>query len=271
MKSTEYKSRLNQLESILRDSHFLLQNKNFPIHHFKSEPFPDEIPLVFKAISKEHFQLPEKTILSSEGEIVAVDQYLTRNFSCKRCVDRERGIRSFLQRGRKKLLILHYSGNSGIKSASFAKRSNKIIFRTQEIESLFSELMQESIHENYEEFFYQEYPGCHFNQNSNSGQWQKRSIECDSQILETVIKEDIKAILVLGSSAILRWDQEFCRANQGKVMSWNFANQMKIPFLITRSPEALSFAKSKSEEEYLKISSEMKDHIKKLINLAGDI
>jgi hypothetical protein len=90
-------------------------------------------------------------------------------------------------------------------------------------------------------------------------------------IRESVIKEDIKAILVLGSSAILRWDQDFCRANQGKVMSWNFANQMKIPFLITRSPEALSFAKSKSEEEYLKISSEMKDHIKKLINLAGDI
>jgi hypothetical protein len=271
MKSTVYKSRLNQLESILRDSYFLLNNENLPIHNFKMEPFPDEIPFVFKPISKDHFHSQDKTILSPEGEIVAVDQYLTRNFSCKRCIDRERGIRSFIQRGRKKLLILHYSGNSGLKSAAFAKRSNKIIFRTQEIESLFGELINDSIQENYEEFFYQEYPGCHFNQNSTAEQWQKRSIECDSQILETITKEGIKAILVLGSSAVLRWEPEFCKTNQGKVMNWSFPNQLKIPFLITRSPEALSFAKNKSDSDYLKIFSEMKDHVQKLIKFAGDI
>lgn len=271
MKSIEYKSRLNQLESILRDSYFLLNNENLPIHNFKTEPFPGEIPFVFKPIAKDHFHLPDKTILNPEGEVVAVDHYLTRNFSCKRCIDRERGIRSFLQRGRKKLLILHYSGNSGLKSAAFAKRSNKIIFRTQEIESLFGDLILDSIKENYEEFFYQEYPGCHFNQKSSPEQWKQRSEECDSQILETITKEGIKAILVLGSSAVLRWEADFCKKNQGKVMNWNFTNQIKIPFLITRSPEALAFAKNKSDSDYNKIFSEMKEHIQKLVKLTGEL
>jgi len=59
--------------------------------------------------------------------------------------------------------------------------------------------------------------------------------------------------------------------NQGKVMNWNFTNQIKIPFLITRSPEALAFAKNKSDSDFNKIFSEMKEHIQKLVKLTGEL
>jgi hypothetical protein len=269
MKSSEYKNRLNQLESILLETNFLIQNHDIPIHHFNSEQFPDEISFIFKPIAIDYFNLPEKAVLSSEGEIISVDNYLTRNFPCKKCKDRERGIRSFLQRGRKKLLILHYSGDTGIKGSAYAKKSSKTIFRSIEVENSFKDLISEALDENYLEYFYQEYPACHFNTVSNPEDWQRRSIECDSHVLETIQKEKIKAILVLGSSAILRWNSNFCKTNQGKVMNWTFADQTKIPFLITRSPEALVHSKNKSDSDYNNIIQEVKDHILKLYHQVG--
>jgi hypothetical protein len=269
MKSSEYKNRLYQLESILLDTNFLLQNQDIPIHHLHHELFPDEINFIFKPIAFDHFSLQEKTVMSSEGEIISVDNYLTRNFPCKKCKERDRGIRSFLQRGRKKLLVLHYSGETGIKGSLFAKKSSKTIFRSIEVENSFKELIYDSLKENYLEFFYQEYPACHFNADSKSEDWLRRSIECDSHVLETIQKEKIKAILVLGSSAVLRWNPDFCKTNQGKIMNWTFADQTKIPFIITRSPEALIHSKNKSDTEYNILIQEVKDHLIKLQNQVG--
>ena len=73
MKSSEYKNRLYQLESILLDTNFLLQNQDIPIHHLHHELFPDEINFIFKPIAFDHFSLQEKTVMSSEGEISEID------------------------------------------------------------------------------------------------------------------------------------------------------------------------------------------------------
>jgi len=259
MDPNTYRNRLRILEDILNEAAFLLRNNEFPIHQLNSEILPEDIPLLFQPAQVSAFSSSE-TILDSQGEILAVENYLTRNFSCRRCPDRDRGIRGFLIRGRKKLLILHYSGNTSGQNAIF-KRSNRIIFRSSEIQSCFQELLESALQTNFEEFYYQEYPGCHFTKNSSQNDWKRRVAACDVHVLETIQKENVKAILILGSSAVLKWDKDFCSRNQGKVMQWNFSEAIEIPYMITRSPEALVYAKQISDEKYNEIFQDMKRHI----------
>ncbi|MCC5813340.1 MAG: hypothetical protein JJT78_01170 [Leptospira sp.] len=269
MRTAIYRERLKKLESILQDSVFLLSNSEFPVYNFNHEVYPDEIPLVFQPAKIPTF--PDKqTILDPQGEILAVDNYLNRNFACKLCPDRDRGIRGFLIRGRKKLLILHYSGNTG-NATSFIKKSNKTIFRTKDIESCFEELTEKFCNTSYQEYFFQEYPACHFSKEMDTKSWERRTTHCDNHILETVKKEGIKAILVLGSSAVLRWTPEFCKTNQGKIMAWTFSDGTKLPFAITRSPDALHHAKINSPEKYPSILNEMGGVLKNLSQTVGGL
>lgn len=269
MKTFAYKERLKKLESIIQDSVFLLNNSEFPIYNRNNENYPDEIPLVFQP-AKILPRYGNETVLNPEGEVLAVDNYLNRNFACKFCNDRDRGIRGFLIRGRKKLLILHYTGDTG-KGNTFLKKSNKTIFRTKEIEQCFEELSETFMQSSYREYFFQEYPACHFSKSMDSKSWERRTTFCDSHILETIKKEGIKAILVLGSSAILRWTPEFCKTNQGIVKSWNFSDGTKIPFAITRSPDALLHAKLNAPDKYKSIQKEMGDVLLKLSQVVGGL
>jgi hypothetical protein len=268
MKTEEYRNRLVQLDSILQDSIFLLNNEELPIYNSVTESYPDEIPLVFHP-ARQTAILTNQAILDPAGEVVAVDNYLTRNFSCRLCPDRDRGIRGFLQRGRKKLLILHYTGDSGLTGSSFIKKNSRSLFRTPDVESCFQELVEKHLNLSYEEFFFQEYPACHFPKNSEPKQWEIRSKNCDIHVLETVQKENIKAILVLGSSAILRWSKTFCQTNQGKILTWKFGDGTTIPFSITRSPEALLHAKKSSPDKFPEIFQEMGRHLTELERIAG--
>lgn len=267
MNSQEYRKRLESLESILHDSEFLLKSREFPIYSFQTESYPDEIPLVFQParLSTEAF---EQTILDPDGGIVAIDNYLNRNFACKLCPDRDRGIRSFLTRGRKKLLILHYSGDTGGKNA-ILKKNNRTIFRTKEIQESFQELIDRSLDTSYEEFFFQEYPACHFSKNMDPENWVRRTSACDEHVWETIQKENIKALLVLGSSAVLRWTPDFCKQNQGKLKVWTFPDGTSIPFAITRSPDALQHAKIHNPERYPVILEEMSQVLRKLHSAVG--
>lgn len=268
MKTEQYRNRLENLDSLLQSARFLLANEQFPIYNWNHELYPDEIPLVFESAHIDIAPVRE-AILDPGGEIVAVDNYLRRNFPCTVCNDRSRGIRGFLQRGRKKLLILHYTGESGLSGSSFIKKNPKALFRTQGIEDCFRELIDKNFQYSYQEFFFQEYPACHFPPSDQAGVWERRAANCDIQILETVRKEGIRAILVLGSSAILRFNREFCQKNQGKVMKWKFGDGTHVPFCITRSPEALLHAKNQDREKFQSILDEMSAHIQGLNQTVG--
>jgi hypothetical protein len=269
MKTKEYLDRLHKLSEILEDSEFLLKTEQFPIYNLQTEPYPDEFPILFQPAHLPSIPAKQK-ILDPVGQVLAVDHYLSRNFSCKLCPDRERGIRAFLRRGRKKLLVLHYTGDSGLGGhTATIKRSNRIVFKSSQIEDFFEELIQETFGFSHEEFFYQEYPGCHFSKKLTQGDWKKRATACDFHVLETVQTESIKGILVLGSAAVLRWTKEFCIENQGKVMAWKFANGEKLPFLITRSPEALVHARENIPEKYEPLRLEMKSHLTNLSKITG--
>ncbi|WCL47915.1 hypothetical protein [Leptospira sp. GIMC2001] len=269
MKASEYLNRLKTLDSILQETGFLLQNNEFPIYNLSKEPYPDEFPLVFNP-SKINITSEGDKILNSEGEVIALDGYLTRNFACKKCSDRSMGIRGFLQRGRKKLLILHYTGETGMPGSSFIKKSSKTLFRSKEVEESFTEWIQEGLNTSYEEFHYQEYPACRFHKGFEVSDWHRRANLCDIHVEETVRKEGIKAILVLGSSALLRWPSEYCKANAGKLLEWKFSDGLKIPYLITRSPEALLHCKIKKPSEYKNMLTQLSEHLRILQKKVGD-
>lgn len=262
-----YYKRLSLLEAILNESQYLLSNGEFPIYHLNSEPIPDEIYIHFQPLQTP--QPPSQTVLNENAEIVSIENYLTRNFSCTKCLDRSRGIRNFLSRGRKKILFLHYSGAT--KPNEKLTKTGKTILKSQLAQEELASVIKNSFSLPLEEFFFQEFPACHFNPNLNPQEWERRCKNCEYHILETVRKEDIKLIIILGNSAILRWSKEFCNENLGRVFLWELEEGFKIPSMILRSPEALLFAKSKSNEEYKSLKNTMQEQLKGFIQNYGEL
>ncbi|EQA43669.1 hypothetical protein LEP1GSC050_1271 [Leptospira broomii serovar Hurstbridge str. 5399] len=238
---------LQELKSILQDLRFLIKKEDFPIFRKRGEPDPQTMELVWKENWNFGYTSTESGVpTQTRGVQVRIPpKEQDRNFSCKLCPERLSAVRHFIVRGRKKVLVLHYTGEFQPNKPSYAKTSPQRIFRTPEAENLFDRMIQKEFGFSMREFYYQEYPACLFSQDRSSElDWKRRVENCRVHVKETVQKEGIKGIILLGAAATLAFGKEEAAKLLGKTVEF----EPGIPMVILRSPEAILSSEQKRKE-----------------------
>ncbi|WP_061248569.1 hypothetical protein [Leptospira alstonii] len=236
---------LTGIGRILGDLRFLIQKKQIPILQLSGERPPETTELVWKEEWNPALSGIQSDDLELEAEGIQVrrsPRVAERNFVCKLCVDRISAIRNFLVKGRKPILVLHYTGEIAPGRPSFSKTSPDQIFRTKEAEELFGRMIQKQFGFGHREFYYQEYPACIFaHSKSNAQDWKLRTEKCEVQVKETIDSEKIKGIILLGTSAIAVYGKEKALEMMGRTLDF----LPGIPMIVLRSPEAISAIETK--------------------------
>lgn len=238
---------LQELKSILQDLRFLIKKEDFPIFRKRGEPDPQTMELVWKENWNFGYTSTESGVpTQTRGVQVRIPpKEQDRNFSCKLCPERLSAVRHFIVRGRKKVLVLHYTGEFQPNKPSYAKTSPQRIFRTPEAENLFDRMIQKEFGFSMREFYYQEYPACLFSQDRSSElDWKRRVENCRVHVKETVQKEGIKGIILLGAAATLAFGKEEAAKLLGKTVEF----EPGIPMVILRSPEAILSSEQKEKK-----------------------
>ncbi|MCB1192851.1 MAG: hypothetical protein H7A23_26790 [Leptospiraceae bacterium] len=256
---------IEKYSDILGDLKYLLINDLVPIYRLQNEEYPEKIQFFWrkqspKIASPELKVVPKPSVFSIE-----------KNFVCKLCKNKLSGIRSFIKKGNKPVLVLHYSGEYRKGRKAISKTSSELIFRTEEENDVFNRMIQKVFGFSFREFFYQEYPACNFNPNETDTNWEERMINCEEYVKETITKENIQAILMVGASAVLKYGKERAHELIGKTTDFEVENS-KIPMIVLRSPEAVlslekkskTFEKNKNSDDYKKAKNE-ENSIKKQI------
>ncbi|XDD48699.1 hypothetical protein AB3N59_09530 [Leptospira sp. WS92.C1] len=237
------KQTLTILGRILGDLRFLIQKKQIPILQFSGEKPPETTELIWKEETWDSTEQNKDLQLEAEGiQVRRPARAAERNFICKLCTERISAIRNFLVKGRKPILVLHYTGEIVPGRPSFSKTSPDQVFRTKDAEDLFGRMIQKQFGFSHKEFYYQEYPACIFNQTkSNASDWKTRTEKCETQVKETIDSENIKGIILLGSSAIAVYGKEKALEMMGRTLDF----LPGIPMIVLRSPEAISAIETK--------------------------
>ncbi|TGM96270.1 hypothetical protein [Leptospira yasudae] len=236
---------LTGLGRILGDLRFLIQKKQVPILQLSGEKPPETTELVWKEDWSPSGQTSQSHDLELEAEGIQVRRpakAAERNFICKLCADRISAVRNFLIKGRKPVLVLHYTAEIAPGRPSFSKTSPDQIFRTKEAEDLFGRMIQKQFGFSHREFYYQEYPACIFaHSKSNAEDWKRRTETCETQVKETIDSEKIKGIILLGTSAIAVYGKEKALEMMGRTLDF----LPGVPMVVLRSPEAIASVETK--------------------------
>ncbi|WP_061222391.1 hypothetical protein [Leptospira weilii] len=234
---------LSALRRILGDLRFLIQKKQVPILKLSGEQPPETTELIWK----EEIWLPSSQSHDLELEATGIQVRRTprtaeRNFVCKLCSERISAVRNFIIKGRKPILVLHYTGEIVSGKPAFSKTSPDQIFRTKEAEELFGRMIQKQFGFSHKEFYYQEYPACIFaHSKSNATDWKVRTEKCEVQVKETINTEKIKGIILLGTSAIAVYGKEKALEMMGRTLDF----LPGVPMIVLRSPEAIAAVENK--------------------------
>ncbi|ASV11531.1 hypothetical protein B2G51_06955 [Leptospira santarosai] len=233
----------SELGRILKDFRFLIQKKQVPILQFSGEQPPEIAELVWR----EEVWLPSSQSHDLELEATGIQVRRTaraaeRNFVCKLCTERISAVRNFIIKGRKPILVLHYTGEIAPGKPAFSKTSPDQIFRTKEAEGLFERMIRKQFGFSHREFYYQEYPACIFSHSkSNAENWKVRTEKCEVQVKETIDSEKIRGIILLGTSAIAVYGKEKALEMMGRTLDF----LPGVPMVVLRSPEAIAAIETK--------------------------
>lgn len=261
----------SELKGILRDLKFLIQKNEFPILRKQGEEHLENLDIQWK---DSWAWLPvtgdsQKAAPSQSAKILAKipAKKEDRNFACKFCPERLSAIRHFIVRGRKKILVLHYTGETIPGKESYVKTSPLKVFRTAEAEDIFERMIQKVFGFSMKEFFYQEFPACLFSQDrSQEGDWKRRTENCKAHVLETIQEEGIQGIVLLGAAATLYFGKEEASRQMGRTLEFIPGT----PMIVLRSPEAILAAELKRKNSKPE-SPEFQDAKKKEIEVKESI
>lgn len=234
------KTVLEQYSDILNDFFYLTKNESFPIYKFKQENHPDRIFLTWNQKSK-NIQEKKQNIIEKPNI-----SKIEKNFICKLCKNKLSGIRSFIKLGNKPILVLHYSGEYRKGKQPISKTKSNLVFNTEEEDDLFERMVRKAFGHSSRDFFFQEYPACNFNPNIE-GDWAERLKNCEKFINETIVENSILAILMVGSSAILKFGKDKAHSLIGKTIYYEFLDK-QIPLIVLRSPKAVLALEAKTKK-----------------------
>jgi hypothetical protein len=267
MESNVYK----EFASILSDVGYLVGKNEFEIFRFESEKNPKDYNFKWNPI----FSGTSKTITTIPVRPTTLD----KNFSCKLCPKKLGAIRNFTHNGTKPVLVLHYTSEFRKGQPALTKSNPNLTLRTRESEDLFDRLIKKVFGFSSKEFYFQEYPACSFNHNGSSpDDWKERMNACDVHVKETIQTHGIKAVILMGSAAVLRLGADEAKNRTGKIESLSFG-EVELPALVIRSPEGVfsleekrkklesnktsdAYKQAKKEEDEVKLS--LVEHLTRL-------
>ncbi len=251
---------LEKYSIILAELKNVVQNDEFPINKYAEQKLPDEFNVKWKSAPKK--------ILNLVPNFKPSVSELTRNLTCKKCMDRISAIRGFIHQGSIPILVLHYTGEISPNKKVFSKTGKNQVFREQNQEDLFDRMVQKVFSVRMRELNYQEFPGCNFkNVNSSSDEWKQRSKNCLEHVALTVKSNNIKGIIITGRAAVSYYGIEKAENLLEKIHPFEFED-FEIPSIVIRSPEkVLSLEDKKKKLEHLKESSEYKNAVEEEKNI----
>ncbi len=243
---------LEKYSSILSELKSVIQNDDIPIYKFSDQILPDDFNVVWKSA-------PKKILNLALNKKPSVSE-LSRNLTCKKCLDRISAIRGFIHQGTIPILVLHYTGEISPTKKVFSKTGKNQIFRDDSQEELFGRMVNKVFSVNMRDLYYQEFPGCNFkNNNSTTADWFSRSNNCLEHVALTVKTYNIKGIIITGRAAVSYYGLEKAENLLEKIYSFEM-DDFSLPSIVIRSPEkVLSMEDKKKKYEKQKDSVEFKN------------
>lgn len=262
------RSALHSFQNILDEVSILIRQGEFPYWKKEEERNPDDIRIPWKIL-----EVKTETTASRRPVIPFSSE---KNAACKLCTGKLSPIKGFIQRGKTPILIVHYTGEYRKGQRHFFKRHGQI-FRTTEAENLMDRLLKKVFSMSLEDLYFQEYPGCLFNQDiSSESDWKNRIDNCWTHIVDSLESFEIKGVIITGSAAVLKYGKDKALELTGKIQSLSLSNR-EVPMVVLRSPEGIlhleekrkKLESKKNSEEYKKARLEensVKEDIVKYMN-----
>ena len=184
------------------------------------------------------------------------------NFSCTLCQGKMYPVRKYFKIGKKrKILIVTYNGPYG--KMKRIDQSDDFFFNDQEEDQLMAEIFCCTHSKQFEDFFFQEVPACHFDgQKSLDQDWQQRTHNC-LQFLERNVQDyQIEKMILIGLSAL--WisgkEQSLKSINSQEVLRLKM-KQVEIPYIILNSPTRLLRYYTHDKAQYQRLVAVMKEKV----------
>ncbi|MEM7179811.1 MAG: hypothetical protein AAF518_02785 [Spirochaetota bacterium] len=248
-----------ELHTILEELAVVVEKEEVPVFHYPEEQNPYDFSFTWN-VAKTNTQKPVSQQLLRQTTLQADEV----NFTCRRCPQKLSGIRNFIHHGKVPILILHYTGEYRPNKPIFAKRFRGQIFRTRESEDLFNRMTEKVFGLDYKSFYFQEYPACTFShEHSVPEDWQKRLLQCNLHVQNTIQQYGIKGIFLLGASAVFYYGRQHAQQMLDNSTTFDFSG-LQVPGVVLRSPEAIlqlehkkkQFAEKPDSAEYQKFKEE---------------
>ncbi|MDH5657296.1 MAG: hypothetical protein OEZ34_15395 [Spirochaetia bacterium] len=254
------------IETIVHDLIFLL--KNDPecfILKYSDETTPLDLDFVYepgtRQLSKKKEQIPEEIREQQQPRISENVNYL-----CTDCHGKMYPVKNYLRPGKKPILVLHYNGSTGSKLKP--DRSDKYIFGNPEEDDLFERMCRASGLET-SDFYFQEFPACHFTtSNPQDPEWKKRISNCLKHAASTIKKYNIKILIFSGISAQMYLGHDHAQMHFKNMDLFDpEIPGIAVTALVLRSPAALLAMEQKRKKTSDHTKAELLEEEKKVKTL----
>lgn len=243
---------------------------------YSHEPAPEEIDLIYTPPPE-----PARTAAATpEPSVAQPDSFapertgLPANFRCTLCSDRMYPVKRYYRSGRLPVLVLLHNGLLAPGPARL-DRSEQFVFGSRAEDELF-ERMVSAVGKTPGDFHFQEYTACHFNADRSLPEdWNERGRNCLTHLNDTIVRENIRLLLVTGPAAVLLLGEEkaHAMATGGEGIHLPLGDG-EIPAMAIRSPAALLALENKrrrageqgNESAYKQIVRQEKDIKKSIVS-----
>jgi hypothetical protein len=227
--------------------HLLRHQREGVVLHYSDEPDPASIELILHSAVAEKRESPQVDVRGRTDAPKAqrelpkerARENLPANYLCSLCENRMYPVRKYRKNGKLPILVLHYNGQPG-SSVVRPDRSDRHIFGSEEEDDLFFRMCRAAGFEP-DDFFFQEFPACHFGSQSGSeSEWNLRMKNCLMHVKNTIEANRIRLLIFMGPSALLFFGKaEALRKSTSMEISEANIDGLPIPSLVLRSPAAL--------------------------------
>jgi len=186
------------LGRLVRDLRSSLEDESL-VPNFLGEIPPHEVPIIYRPPAK----MKEPTLPGSGPSATTpkvVGRALAANVSCSLCPERLFPVKKYLRKGKLPVLVLFFNG-SVTPTKVRPDRSDVCILASKEEDDFFSQALGLAGF-SVSDFYFQQFPACHFNsQRSVMQDWLRRSTNCTQHLIATTEACGIKHVLLSSPSS----------------------------------------------------------------------
>ncbi|MBL8021627.1 MAG: hypothetical protein JNM27_18290 [Leptospirales bacterium] len=182
---------------IVRDVRDSLNDEDM-VSHWLGEPAPLDMQIVYRPPAKANVPVASGLPEAAPSKTF---RHIPPNFACGFCPERMYPVKRFMITGKLPVLVLFFNG-SVTPTKIRPERSDICILASKEEDALFEQTLRDSGFSGMSDFYFQQFPACHFNpQRSTMSDWQRRANHCTEHVRATIQTHGIKHILVSSPSS----------------------------------------------------------------------